>query len=100
MSVSIAEQHFVVTRRVNGQETRTSEVLGEDEVDRARAVPDRGILKGSARDPQQRDLDNAVQRRGRHSACLHWGLPNSQLRLRSAKCMRLACVASLSLSHR
>ena len=40
VSVSVAKSFFIVTRRVDGQETRTSEHLGDEEVDRARAAPD------------------------------------------------------------
>ena len=38
--VNVAKSFFVVTRRVNGQETRSYEHLGDEEVDRARAAPD------------------------------------------------------------
>ena len=39
MSVNVAKSFFVVIRRVEGQETRASEHLGDEELDRARAAP-------------------------------------------------------------
>ena len=39
VSVNVAKSFFVVTRCVDGRETRTSEHLGDEEVDQARAAP-------------------------------------------------------------